>query len=129
MAYEHEIFGLSFLVEASATAKQFYPVYLNTVGSVSLMTVTTQDCLGVMQDDSTTGFRANVSLSGATRMWVYGGASAISPGDWLTVSSTGVGIKSTAAAAAPVIGQALESAPATVGVNVIIAVLLRQGRL
>lgn len=127
MAMEHAIFGLSFAIEASASGKQFYPVYLNTAGSVSLMSATTQDCLGVVQDDATTGNVSNIMLEGASRLWVYGGSTNIAPGDWLTVSATGVGVKSAAAAAAPVIGQALEAALA--GENIIITVLLKQGRL
>lgn len=125
--FEHSIFGLSFTIEASATNKQYYPAYLNTAGSVSLMTATTQDCLGVLQDDATTGISGLVMLQGVTRLWVYGGSTNIAPGDWLTTSATGPAVKSAAAAAAPVIGQALEAA--TEGTNVIISVLLKQGRL
>lgn len=125
--FEHAIFGLSFQIEASASGKQFYPMYLNTAGGVSLMSATAQDCLGVLQDDATTGFVGNVMLQGVSRLWVYGGSTNIAPGDWLTVSATGVGVKSAAAAAAPTIGRALEAAAD--GTNVIIAVLLQQGRL
>lgn len=107
MAFEVPVLSYSFSLNDSSTASQYYIVKMSTTAStVDLTTAAGEECLGVVQDASSSGGLAAVMLYGITKVAHDG---TLNPGDLVMASSAGLATETTTTINVYRIGKCIES--------------------
>lgn len=93
MAYEHNILPFSWSAGADLSAKQYYAVQLTTTETITVADATVR-CIGILQNDPTSGQAASVCLLGISKA-VTDGTTAIAAMDALAPDANGKLVKTT----------------------------------
>jgi hypothetical protein len=93
MAYEHNILPFSWPAGADLSAKQYLAVQLTTTETITVADATVR-CVGILQNDPTSGQAASVCMLGISKA-VTDGTSAIAAMDSLAPDANGKLVKTT----------------------------------
>lgn len=93
MAYEVPVLKHTFTINVSSTAKQYYVVKMSTSNNTVLLTTAGgENCLGVIQEPTSSGGAAPILVYGITKVAHDG---TLNPGDAVMSSSDGYATEAT----------------------------------